>query len=123
MHLNYFVDGEPQLKRTVPLGFDAAGGFHLYTFEWRRGEIIWRADGKELFRVQRPAEQMPQHPGKIIADIWAAKNLHKWAGPLDKNALPATAIIRCMSFRPFGADGPTCADKPPSAEPNSGKSR
>lgn len=115
VHLNYFVSGEAQLKRTVELTFDASEDFHLYTIEWRPGEIVWSIDGEELHRVTGDPEEMPKNPGKIIANIWAAKGLKKWAGPHDPSALPARAFVRCMSYRPQGSSAPTCAEE---AEPS-----
>ncbi len=111
VHLNYFVNGKPQLGVDAPLPFDAAAGFHLYTFEWRPGVIVWKADGEELFRVEKPVDEMPTHAGKIIADIWAAKGLDRWAGRLDPSKLPVRAQVRCMSFQPLGAITKTCADE------------
>lgn len=110
LHLNYFVSGEAKLKRTVELPFDASEGFHLYTFEWRANQIVWSVDGEELFRVNGSPEGLPRHPGKIIAEVWAAKNLKKWAGEIDPTALPATALVRCISFQPEGLETPTCDD-------------
>jgi endo-1,3-1,4-beta-glycanase ExoK len=109
LHLNYFVGGKAQLKRTVELDFDASEDFHLYTIEWRPGEIVWFVDGNELFRVAGDPADMPSHPGKLITEIWAAKGLKKWAGVLDPEALPSEAHVRCMSWRPFGSDAPRCA--------------
>jgi beta-glucanase (GH16 family) len=106
--LNFFVDGEPQLGLGVPLGFDAADGFHLYTIIWAPGQIIWQVDGEEIHRVERAFQDLPQHAGKIIADIWAAKDLDKWAGRLNTRALPATAAVRCISFVPAGVEASSC---------------
>lgn len=111
LHLNYFVAGKARLKRTISLPFDASEDFHLYTFEWRPGEIVWRIDGREILRVAGAPNEMPRSPGKIIAEIWAAKNLKKWAGVIDPSALPARARVRCISFRPEGSTAPTCADE------------
>ncbi|MEM9618936.1 MAG: family 16 glycosylhydrolase [Pseudomonadota bacterium] len=108
--LNFYVDGEPQLGVGVPLGFDAADDFHLYTIIWAQGRIVWKVDGEEVYRVERAVSTMPRHPGKIIADIWAAKGLDKWAGRINKRALPATAGVKCVSFRPAGIEGSTCAN-------------
>lgn len=120
VHLNYFVGGTAKLKRTVDVGFDASEDFHLYTIEWRPGEIIWRIDGEELFRAEGEPAEMPQHPGKIIADIWAAKGLIKWAGEPDPSTLPAKAFVRCISFRPLESTAPTCADSETSGDEESG---
>lgn len=109
LHLNYFVGGEAKLKRTVELPFDASEDFHLYTIEWRPDEIVWSIDGEELLRVNGDPAEMPQHPGKIITEIWAAKGLKTWAGVLDPAALPSHAFVRCTSWRPFDSDAPTCA--------------
>ncbi len=114
LHVNYFVAGEAKLKRTIELPFDASEDFHLYTFEWRPGEIVWSVDGEELLRVAGAPEEMPSHPGKVIAEVWAAKNLKKWAGIIDHSALPTRAIVRCISFRPENSSAPTCADEPES---------
>ena len=110
LHLNYFVGGEAKLKRTVELPFDASEDFHLYTIEWREHEIVWSIDGEEFFRVSGDPAEMPQHPGKIFTEIWAAKGLKKWAGVLDPAALPSQAFVRCTSWRPFDSGAPTCAD-------------
>jgi len=110
VQLNYFVAGVPQLGYAAPLDFDAADGFHLYTIEWGPDKIIWYADGKEIFRVAKSAQDMPEHPGKIIAEIWAAKGIDKWAGRLSASSLPAKALVRCISFSPAGTDGPNCTD-------------
>ena len=110
LHLNYFVGGKAKLKRTVELPFDASQDFHLYTIEWRPGEIVWSIDGEELFRVNGDPADLPRHPGKVITEIWAAKDLKKWAGVLDPAELPAIAFVRCVSWRPFGSGAPACAD-------------
>lgn len=110
VHLNYFVAGEAKLKRTIELDFDISENFHLYTILWKPGEIVWLIDGVELHRAVGEESDMPRHPGKAIAEIWAAKGLKRWAGEIDPRALPATASVRCLSFRPLGSDAPTCAD-------------
>jgi beta-glucanase (GH16 family) len=111
LHLNYFAAGKARLKRTIELDFDTAEDFHLYTIDWRPGEISWFVDGEEVHRATGLPDEMPSHPGKIIADIWAAKGMRRWAGELDRSALPAKAEVRCISFRPLESNEPTCADK------------
>ncbi|KAF9303351.1 hypothetical protein BGZ74_003960 [Mortierella antarctica] len=42
--------GHKQNPTKIPLGFDAAKGWHTYAIEWRKDFIAWHVDGKQVLK-------------------------------------------------------------------------
>lgn len=108
--LNIFTDGDNLPGRWIDLGFDAATAPHLYRFDWAPDSVTWYVDGAEVMKVTADEHPIPRTPGKIFLDIWAAtKAMHTWLRP-PSDDLSAEAHFHCVSYRPFDAEGPHCAD-------------
>ncbi len=114
-YLNFFRDGQNDLT-TVPLGFDASAGEHLYAFEWAPGSIRWYVDGVMVRKeTSRSAEAgIPSASQRVLVNVWAGTGTSgDWTGkPVYERA---TALYRCISHVPLGKKGPQCSDgfKPP----------
>ncbi|MCT8159332.1 family 16 glycosylhydrolase [Pseudoruegeria sp. SHC-113] len=119
LHAAWFVDGKLQSRR-IPLGFDASEGFNHYAFDWHPGFIAWQVNGREVLRINaRDGHALPEVPGRLFANIWAADpSIADWAG----HAAPDTearAVIRCIAFSPASPDGraprPSCSGPSPTS--------
>ncbi|MCK0168490.1 family 16 glycosylhydrolase [Jannaschia sp. S6380] len=105
-----FAKGAPLPGQWVDLGFDAAEGSHVYAFDWSPEEIVWYADGRELFRVHADDTAIPDIPGRIMFNIWAGGEAQAdWSG-VAPGDVKARALYRCVSYRPPGSDAPMCSD-------------
>lgn len=105
-----FADGDRLPGEWVELGFDAAEGPHLYTFEWLPDRIVWYADGNEIFRVEDEDTTLPTTPGRIYISIWGgAPGQADWSG-VAPDDMRAEASYQCISFRPPDSDAPMCSD-------------
>ncbi|PYE85990.1 family 16 glycosylhydrolase [Pseudoroseicyclus aestuarii] len=117
MNAAWFVDGVLQ-SRTVPLGFDAADEPRLYSFEWLPDAIRWYVDDRMILEVTRDDGPLPEVPGMLFANLWAADPIiDSWSGTT-RAGTRAAADVYCMSFTPLGDTGafeaaPSCA---PSAD-------
>ncbi len=80
---NNWIDGKSNSK-SIDLPFDATEGFHEYAITWKKNEIIWEADGKELYRTR---ENVPTQQMSLMANIWPSKS-NDWAGKLNPEILP-----------------------------------
>lgn len=113
--LNLFADGDRLPGRWVPLGFDAADGLHLYTFDWTEDEIVWTADGAVLLRVTADEHPLPDDPGRLFVNIWAGNaRMNDWLAPPGADAR-GEAQVYCISYRPTGVPGRGCSDVQPGA--------
>ena len=110
--LNRFVDGKKLPGKWVDLGFDSAEEPHLYAFDWLPDRIVWYVDGRELMRVTSDEKAIPSHPSKIYINIWGGGPAQtNWSGNAPDDSR-AQARYYCVSYRPVGADTPTCGDGP-----------
>lgn len=81
----------------IDLGFDATLDFHRYAIDWRPGRIAWSVDGRIVHeRVGWDPTPLPHLPMRLHANLWVPRS-EELAGPIDDNALPATAIFRNVS--------------------------
>lgn len=109
--LNRFVGGENLPGRWIELGFDAAEGAHLYSFDWLPDRLVWSVDGLELLRVTAGETAIPQSPQRIYLNIWAgAAGQRGWSGEAPPD-MHAQARYYCVSYRPPGSDAPMCSDE------------
>lgn len=97
VQLTYFTDGK-KVKKTVPLGFDASKGFHLYAFDWQPGAITWYVDGKRVHRADGSAVPLPSESQKIMVSLWGSDSLRSWLGSFEREAVPATAVVDCIAY-------------------------
>jgi len=110
--VNWFVDGKKLPGQWFDLGFDAAEGPHLYSFDWQPDSLSWKADGRELLRVTSDEMDIPSIPQKIYFNIWGGgEEQRKWSGTAPDNTR-ASARYYCVSYRPPGADTARCSDLP-----------
>lgn len=113
MNVAWFVDGKITDHR-VPLGFDAADRPRLYAFEWWPDRLRWFAEGELIFEHHARDGAIPQMPGMLFANLWAAdKALVAWSGVPDARA-EGTAWFDEIRFTPFPYEAaPEMAQKRP----------
>jgi beta-glucanase (GH16 family) len=102
-----FTGGERHSK-VVPLGFDAAAGYHLYAFEWTPDRIRWYVDGKLVNEVRSSDFALPQTPQRFIINLWNSSTQTDWVGPIDDKSAPWTLHVRCMAYAPSYAGRALC---------------
>lgn len=117
--LNRFVAGERLPGQWLDLGFDAADGPHLYSFEWLPDRVVWSVDGRELLHVTSRETAIPQIPQRIYLNIWAGGSGQRtWSGEAPED-MRSEARYYCVSYRPPGSDAPMCSsDEMPKRPPN-----
>ncbi|KAF9932736.1 hypothetical protein FBU30_007386 [Linnemannia zychae] len=65
----------------VPLGFDAAKGWHTYTIEWRKEFVAWYVDGKLIHKRSDVSTLDPQRNlYKLALNSWTHDVNDNWAG-------------------------------------------
>ncbi|KAI8605590.1 concanavalin A-like lectin/glucanase domain-containing protein [Dissophora ornata] len=73
--------GKDQHPVKIPLGFDAAQGWHTYTIEWRREFIAWYVDGREVLRQSAVDTADPSTTQyKLALNSWTSNSDTPWAG-------------------------------------------
>jgi len=97
VQLTYFTNGK-KVKKTIPLGFDASKGFHLYAFDWQPESITWYVDGKAVHRADGSDVPLPSEPQKIMVSLWGSDDLRSWLGAFEPQALPATVVVDCIAY-------------------------
>ena len=82
LHVAWFVNGA-LTNHFVPLGFDAAECVHDYGFLWEPTGLSWFVNGQEVFRHSAKDGPIPEHPGHIFANLWAADpSIASWSGTI-----------------------------------------
>ena len=100
LHAAWFVDGH-HTNQFIPLGFDAADCIHDYAFEWWPDRIIWFVNGRKVFQQAANDRQLPQVPGHLFANIWAADpSISIWSG-VPAPRTQTSAKIEAIRFTPF----------------------
>jgi endo-1,3-1,4-beta-glycanase ExoK len=96
--------------RTLPLGFDAADGFHTYGIEWRRDRVLWYMDGKLIHSTRgNKGAPIPTAPQQIYLSLWNSERLWGWAGGMDpKDPGPWTMTVQCIAYAQKYAGKPLC---------------
>jgi beta-glucanase (GH16 family) len=107
--LTVFADGLEK-NTYVPLGFDAAEGFHLYAFEWTPEHIRWYADGRLLHEETADDHPLPTTPQIYFLHLWNSSTLSDWLGRLDESAVPQTLRVACMAAAERYEGEPLCRD-------------
>lgn len=104
MHVAWFVDGKLK-NRYIDLEFDASKEMVDYAFEWHPGKLRWFAKGALIFETDAVDGAIPQIPGRLFVNIWAADpSISGWAGLVGQNTR-AEAHIERVRFTPFTAEG------------------
>lgn len=92
MQTNYFVNGVGGHEQLIPLGFDAAAGYHNYAFVWTASKIEWYVDDVLVHTESAGAGQpLPSLPGRIMANMWAGTGVDSWLGPFTYPGTPLYA--------------------------------
>lgn len=100
MHAAWFVDGKVQ-SRFVDLGYDAASQPRRYVFEWFPDEIRWYEGDRLLLRIAREEAALPQVPGYLYVNIWAADpSIAAWSGRAAEGTR-ARALVKAVRFTPL----------------------
>ncbi|MFG2925565.1 family 16 glycosylhydrolase [Streptomyces sp. NPDC048305] len=80
----------------IDLGFDASESFHDYEIDWQPDYIRWKVDGKTVHeRVLWDPTPIPDQPLEFNVNLWSSEST-EFAGPLDKQALPAVLEITSL---------------------------
>ncbi len=109
----WFVDGKMQ-SRWLDLGYDAALAPRRYVFEWHPDEIRWYAGDRLLLRIGGEEAALPQLPGHLFINLWAADpSLAAWAGHAAADTR-ARARVTAVGFTPLA---PRAAGQPKRAMP------
>lgn len=105
IHLAWFVDGALE-NRFIDLGFDASKEMATYSFEWRPEELRWFVNGREIFSHSAEKGNIPQMPGRLFVNLWAADpSISDWAGTV-RPGTHAQAQIEYVRFVPSAPEDP-----------------
>lgn len=109
--INRFAKGRRLPGIWLDLGFDAAAGTNLYTFDWQPDSLTWYANGRELHRIEAPDTAIPDIPGRIYINIWVGgPGQRLWSGT-PEDGTETMARYTCISYRPVDVDcSPMCSD-------------
>ncbi|MBP2312039.1 family 16 glycosylhydrolase [Azospirillum soli] len=102
--LNYVANGVTNHDVVVDLGFDAAKGFHTYSFEWKPDRITWFADGRPIHTVQSARDDLPQTPGRIYVQLWNGKGETSWLKRFQYPGKPVTAEVAWVRYKEAPGD-------------------
>lgn len=95
VQFSYFRNGARN-QVTVPLGFDAAAGFHTYGFDWRHERIRWYVDGVMVHEVTG-AGVPSERPQRLLLSLWNSSQLTEWVGPIVPWEGPWTLRVSCVA--------------------------
>lgn len=108
VQFGYFGGGQNHVT-TVPLGFDAADGFHTYGFEWARGYLRWYVDGRLLHEERGARGPLPQSSQRLYLHLWNSETLTDWLGPILPWEGPWRASVSCVAYAPAYRGASLCA--------------
>ena len=97
VQFNYFTDGVGGNEVYYDLGFDASLSYHVYAFDWRPDSITWFVNGEVVHKV---TENIPNHPGKIMMNVWPGIGVDSWLGNFDGET-PVHAYYDWVRFTPM----------------------
>lgn len=96
--LEYGYRGTPTL---IDLGFDASLEPHLYEIEWLPNQIIWKVDGKIVYkRFEWGPTPIPDQPLEFNINLWHSRSV-EFAGKLDVAKLPARTSITTIEINSY----------------------
>ena len=101
VQIGVFVDGV-QTAVTLPLGFDAADGFHRYEILRSDRRVDWVVDGRWLWGIEVP----PLADQRLFLNLWAVgRPAEAWAG-VPRPGTVTHAEVRCAGYAPPGRPAP-----------------
>ncbi|KAF9217573.1 hypothetical protein BGZ59_002994 [Podila verticillata] len=95
-------EGHRQNPVKIPLGFDAAEGWHTYSFEWREDFIAWHVDDKQVFKRSDIKTADPKTTDyKLAINSWTqGVDDRTWAGRFKWSGRAIKSEFRNMRYRP-----------------------
>lgn len=81
MQINYYTLGVGGHEQTIPLGFDAAAGFHTYGIAWGPEAIHWIVDGVLVHTEDGSNGPLPTTPARIMMNLWPGNGVDEWLNP------------------------------------------
>lgn len=95
-------EGHRQNPVKIPLGFDAAEGWHTYSFEWREDFIAWYVDDKQVFKRRDIKTADPKTTDyKLAINSWTqGVDDQTWAGRFKWPGRAIKSEFRNMRYRP-----------------------
>ncbi|MBI1360781.1 MAG: family 16 glycosylhydrolase [Alphaproteobacteria bacterium] len=90
--------GKRVVTRKVKLPFDAAAGYHVYSFDWQPDWVRWYVDNKLVHEETGPVATGLKHPQNFFIDLWGSETLVSWLGKIDPDKVPATAAVSCVAY-------------------------
>ncbi|KAG0342556.1 hypothetical protein BG000_003555 [Podila horticola] len=95
-------EGSKQNPVKIPLGFDAAKGFHNYQMEWREDFIAWSVDGKQILKRSDIKTVDPATtPYRLALNSWTtAVEEDEWAGKFKWPGKPIRSEFRNLRYTP-----------------------
>lgn len=100
LQVNYFTRGVGGHETVIPLGFDAAAGYHTYRFFWAPGFIEWFVDGVKVHGEYGARGPLPTTPGRIMMNLWTGKGIDAWTGPFQYSG-PLSAQYEQVSWNKY----------------------
>ncbi|KAF9314516.1 hypothetical protein BG003_004101 [Podila horticola] len=94
--------GHKQNPRKIPLGFDAAKGWHTYAIEWRKDFIAWHIDGKQVLKRTDIGTADPNNADYRLAfNSWTqGANDRTWAGQFKWTGQAVKSQFRNLRYTP-----------------------
>jgi beta-glucanase (GH16 family) len=100
VQFNYYNKDNEGHEFLYDLGFDASEEFHTYAFCWSTNAIRWFVDGEEAYVANY---NVPQIPGKVMMDVWPARDSDNWVGEYD-GTTPLYAYYDWFSYDRVNSD-------------------
>lgn len=94
---------------TVPLGFDASLGFHIYGIEWTPTTVSWIVDGQVV--LTGDGTILPSGvPARIFMNFWNGD--YGWTGEFNYPGTPLTTEYDWIRYTPLTTAVPDILDLP-----------
>lgn len=101
LQANYYANGVGGHETLIDLGFDASREAHAYAFAWTPTAIRWYVDGQLVHTEAGARGPLPSTPGRIMANLWAARGVDDWAGKFVYGGTPVTATYERFGYTPL----------------------
>ena len=98
LQTNYYTNDVGGHETLIDLGFDAAADFHTYAFTWSPTAIQWFVDDTLVHTEDGSRGALPTHPGRIIANLWAGRDVDSWLGPFTYSGSPIEVSYDRIGF-------------------------
>lgn len=108
LELAYHVGGHPA-KRIIHLPFDAADGFHTYSFEWQPDAIRWYVDNVMVHEATGARVESMTAEQRFVVNLWNTEQLYRWTGRIQRNEAPWVLEVSCIAQAPAYPGRSLCA--------------